>query len=73
MLKLESKDPLLTQAWYNIEFIPVSLACLESVIYDHVDWSVLLSFSYSDFALLLFYRCVRSLPLNVSRSRSRHL
>jgi hypothetical protein len=51
----------------EIEFIPLSLASYESIIYDQVDGSVLLSFSYSGFALMLFCRCVLSLPPSVSR------
>jgi hypothetical protein len=63
MVKFERKDLLLAWVWYSIELIPRSLACYESTVYDHIDGSVLLSFSCSDFVLILFYMCVFSLFL----------
>jgi hypothetical protein len=42
-------------------------------VYGHVDGSVLLSFIYSGFALMLFCMCVLSLPSDVSHFLGRHL
>jgi hypothetical protein len=66
MLKLESKDPFLAQVWHRDRAYPLSLACQESVVYGHVDRSVLLSFSCSGFALMLVSRYVLSLPPSVT-------
>jgi hypothetical protein len=38
------------RVWRGVELLLFGLACLESAIYDHVDWSVLLSVSCSIFA-----------------------
>jgi hypothetical protein len=73
MVKLESKDIILVRVWHRNRVYPLSLACYELTIYDHVDGSVLLSFSCSGFALMLFCMCVLSLPIDMSRSRGRHL
>jgi hypothetical protein len=68
MIKLENKDSLLAWVWHSIELILFSLARYESAVYGHIDGSVLLSFSCSGFSLMLFCRCVLSLPLGMSRS-----
>jgi hypothetical protein len=49
-LKLESKDLLLARIWHSIELLLFTLACWESAIYGHVDGSVLLGFSWLNFA-----------------------
>jgi hypothetical protein len=46
MLKLESKDPILSRVWHSDRYYPLSLAYWELAIYGHVDGSVLLSFSW---------------------------
>jgi hypothetical protein len=54
-LKLETKNSLLARVWYSIELIPWSIAYYESVVYDHVDGSALLSFSCSSLACGSFF------------------
>jgi hypothetical protein len=67
--KLESKDPLLARVWHSIELTLFKPCILGVGIYGHVDGSVLLRFSCSGFALMLFCRCVcLSLPISVSHS-----
>jgi hypothetical protein len=60
--KLESKDSLVARVWYRDKAYPFKPCMLESVVYRHVHGSVLLSFSYSDFALMLFCSCVSLSP-----------
>jgi hypothetical protein len=67
MVKLESKDLLLARVWHRDRAHPYNLACYELAIYGHVDGYALLSFIYSGFMLMLFCRCVLSLPLGMSR------
>jgi hypothetical protein len=57
-LKLESMDQPLVRVWHSIELLLLQLCILEVVVYGHVDGSVLLSFSCSGFALLLFCKCL---------------
>jgi hypothetical protein len=66
MVKFESKDLLLGWVCHRDRTYPIK-PCMESAVYDYIDGSVLLNFSYSDFTLMLFYRCVLSLPPSVSR------
>jgi hypothetical protein len=60
-LKLESKDLFLVRVWYSDRAHPISLVYYESVVYGHFDESVLLGFSCSGFALMLFCKCSLSL------------
>jgi hypothetical protein len=64
MTKLESKT--FTRS-AGLKDYPISLACYESTIYNHINGQVLLRFSCSDFVLLLFYMCSFSLLSDVSR------
>jgi hypothetical protein len=73
MLKLESNDLLLVRVCHSIELTPLSLAYLESGVYCHIDGSILLIFICSGFALMLFCRCVLSLPPSVSHFLGRYL
>jgi hypothetical protein len=56
-LKLGSKDPLLVRVWHSIELILIQ-HCMLGVDYLWPYWRVLLSFTCSGFALMLFCRCV---------------
>jgi hypothetical protein len=73
MLKLESKDSLLVRIWYSDRAYPLSHAYYELAFYGHVHGSVLLGFCCSGFALMLFCRCILSLPPGVSYFLGRHL
>jgi hypothetical protein len=68
MLKYESKDSLLARVWHRDTVYSLNLLYYESVVYSHIDGSVLLRFSYSGFALILFCSCALSLSLSVSHS-----
>jgi hypothetical protein len=63
---VETKDLLLVGVWHSIELILFQPYILGVGYYVHVDGSILLRFSCSGFTLILFCRCVLSLPPDVS-------